>query len=249
MKCIHFACLFLCLTTTFLLSQSNPVALTNQSPTVVPTGTPLVYSAYLGGSGQEGSGVVVKITRALSSFPNPSAYGQTVVFTATFTSSLAAPPDGDPVTFEQASRVLGTGTLKGGKATFSISTLAVGRTAITAVYSGDVSFLGFRTSNGVSQVISKATSTTILTSSQNPSTEGRTVTFTATVVPQFSGTPTGTVVFYDGTTKLKDVTLSGGAAEFTTSKLTSGTHNITAKYDGSADFTDSTSPAVTHTVD
>src|SRR5580658_78423 len=36
MKRIYFACLFLCLTTTFLLSQSNPVPLVNQTASVVP---------------------------------------------------------------------------------------------------------------------------------------------------------------------------------------------------------------------
>jgi len=36
MKCISFACLFLYLTTTFLLSQSNPVPLVNQTATVAP---------------------------------------------------------------------------------------------------------------------------------------------------------------------------------------------------------------------
>ena len=35
MKRTYFVCLFLCLTTTFLLSQSNPVPLINQSTSVV----------------------------------------------------------------------------------------------------------------------------------------------------------------------------------------------------------------------
>ncbi len=47
------------------------------------------------------------------------------------------------------------------------------------------------------------------------------------VAPQSSGTVTGTVNFYDGTTILKTVGLSGGAAKFTTSTLASGTHCIT----------------------
>jgi hypothetical protein len=41
------------------------------------------------------------------------------------------------------------------------------------------------------------------------------------------------LTFYDGTTLLKTVTLSGGKAKFTTSTLTSGTHSITATYNGS----------------
>jgi hypothetical protein len=53
--------------------------------------------------------------------------------------------------------------------------------------------------------------------------------------------PIGTVAFYDGTTKLKTVTLSGGEAKYTTSKLASGSHSITATYGGSTSFDGSSS--------
>jgi hypothetical protein len=62
------------------------------------------------------------------------------------------------------------------------------------------------------------------------------VTFTASVTPEFSGTPTGSVVYKDGTKTLKTVTLSGGVASYTTSTLTHGTHSITATYNGSTSF-------------
>jgi len=73
------------------------------------------------------------------------------------------------------------------------------------------------------------------------------VTFTASVTPQFSGKVTGTVTFYDGTTALKSASLSGGAAKFTTSTLASGTHSITATYNGNASFIGS-SASLTQTV-
>jgi hypothetical protein len=73
----------------------------------------------------------------------------------------------------------------------------------------------------------------------NPSNFGQFVTFTATVKPQFSGTLTGSVTFYDGTTALKTAYLSGGVAKFTTSTLTVGSHTITATYNGSTNFDDS----------
>jgi hypothetical protein len=73
------------------------------------------------------------------------------------------------------------------------------------------------------------------------------VTFTASVAPQFSGTVTGTVTFYDGTTLLKTVAISGGAAKFTTSKLTVGTHTITATYGGSTSF-EGSSASLTQTM-
>jgi hypothetical protein len=174
-------------------------------------------------------------TTTLSSSPNPSIYGQAVTFTATVTSRLGAPPDGETVMFKKGTTVLGTGTLSGGSASFTTATLKVGRSLVNAVYGGDSNFVG-STSKAVSQVVSKATTTTTLASSQNPSNVGQPVTFTATVTPQFAGKVTGTVTFYDGTTALKTVALSGGVAKFTTSTLTSGAHNITATYNGSASF-------------
>ena len=142
--------------------------------------------------------------------------------------------------------VLGTGALTSGSASFTTSTLKVGTNAIKAVYAGDPNFAG-STSKAVSQVVSKATTTTALTSSLNPSKVGQSVTFTASVSPQFSGTPTGTVTFYDGTTLLKTIALSGGAAKYATKTLTSGTHIITATYNGSTSFIGS-SASLTQTV-
>ena len=73
------------------------------------------------------------------------------------------------------------------------------------------------------------------------------MTFTATVTAASpgSGTPTGSVTFYDGTTILGTGSLRGsGTATFTTSSLAVGTHAITAVYGGDANFTTSTSSAV-----
>jgi len=183
---------------------------------------------------------------ALSSSLNPSTYGQAVTFTALVTSVLGAPPDGETVTFMKGAIVLGTRTLSGGSATLTTSTLPVGNNLIKAVYGGDANFLGSK-SNTVNQVVNKATTTTTLASSLNPSNVGQSVTFTASVAPQFSGTVKGTVTFYDGATALKTVALSGGGAKFTTSTLTSGAHNIKATYNGNANF-DGSSASLTQTV-
>jgi hypothetical protein len=105
--------------------------------------------------------------------------------------------------------VLGTGALTGGSANFTTSALPVATNAIAAVYGGDSKF-GYSTSNTVKQVVTKATTTTTLVSSLNPSNFGQSVTFTASMTSQFSGTVKGTVTFYDGTTTLKTVYQSGG---------------------------------------
>ena len=223
------------------------------STTALPAGSNSITAVYSGDTNYSGSTsaplnqVVLATTKTtITSSPNPSSYGQGVTFTATVTSSIGPPPDGETVTFEQGSTVLGTGTLSGGTATFSASTLAPGTKSIKAFYGGDASFAA-STSTAVSQVIGKASSTTTLTSSLNPSAYGQSVTFTATVSPQFSGTPTGTVVFKDGTKTLKSVTLSGGVASYMVSTLAVGSHGITANYNGSMDFTASSAP-LTQTV-
>ena len=207
--------------------------------------TPGAFQTVCGGSPTDclflGDGFVAKIyiaavtTISLSSSPNPSSYGQAVTFTAAVTSGEGAPPDGETVSFMKGATLLGTGTLSGGSASLTISTLPVGTNSITAVYGGDSNFAASK-SKAVGQVVNKATTTTTLASSPNPSNFGQSVTFAATVTPQFSGRVTGTVTFYDGTTALKTVALSGGVAKFTTSTLTSGAHSITATYNGSASF-------------
>ncbi len=181
-----------------------------------------------------------KTTTNLSSSLNPSVYGEAVTFTAVVNSAMGAPPDGDNVTFEQGTKILGTAPLSGGSANLTISTFTAATDNIKAVYSGDSTFAA-STSNTVKQLVSPATTTTILVSSQNPSGTGQSVTFTAVVAPEFAGTATGTVGIYNGSTKLGSVMLSGGVANYATTKLPVGTNSITAVYNGSIFFETSTS--------
>ena len=100
--------------------------------------------------------------------------------------------------------------------------------------------------SGVVEVLlqgsSKISTTTSLRSSLNPSNVGQSVTFSAKVTSQGSGTPTGTVTFTDGSTTLGSSSLnSSGVATLTTSTLAIGTHNIKANYGGDSTFGGSTS--------
>lgn len=95
----------------------------------------------------------------------------------------------------------------------------------------------------------KASTITGMTSSANPSVLHQSVTFTATVTPQGSGTPTGTVTFSDGTTAIcTAVAMSSGEALCTISTLALGPHSITAVYSGDTNFLGSTSPPFGQTV-
>jgi hypothetical protein len=94
----------------------------------------------------------------------------------------------------------------------------------------------------------KAASTTTVSSSQNSVMVGQSITFTGRVVGS-SGSPTGTVTFQDGSTKLGIGTLSGGGATFQTQSLAAGIHNITATYSGDSNFNASASSVLSQTVD
>ncbi|HLJ92627.1 MAG TPA: kelch repeat-containing protein [Gemmataceae bacterium] len=93
-------------------------------------------------------------------------------------------------------------------------------------------------------------SNTGLVSNASSSTHGQVVTFTATVSPaQGSGTPTGTVIFSDGSATLGASPLdANGQARFSTPVLDIGTHTISAAYSGDNVFASSSSPILIETV-
>jgi hypothetical protein len=179
----------------------------------------------------------------------PSALGQSVTFTATVTTPNGGgvTPD-QTVTFMNGTAVLGTPqTLPAnGIVTYQTSTLPLGSNPITAVYSGDatIEVLG-STSNVVNQDVQTTSTIAVTSAPSNTTTYGSQVTFTATVTPGATTTvaPTGTVNFLDGGTQIGTGTLSGNpaTAQFQTSSLAVGTHNITVTYLGDTNFTGSTS--------
>jgi hypothetical protein len=173
-------------------------------------------------------------TSTVTSSGSPSSFGQSVAFTATVSSSGPTPTG--TVTFKSGTNTLGTQMLSGGAATLNDSTLIVGTHSITVVYSGDANNAA-STSTAISQVVTKAATSITLTASPNPSMTGQSVTFTATVTSSTTGTPTGSVTFKFGTKTLGTAALSAGVAMLTTTSLATGTDTITATYNGSADFT------------
>lgn len=101
---------------------------------------------------------------------------------------------------------------------------------------------------GIWEITTSKPTITMVSSSQNPSTFGQSVTFTA-VVSSNLGTPTGAVQFKDGSSNMgAPVTLSGGSASITTASVSGGTHTITATYSGDANFADSAGTLPTQTV-
>ena len=83
-----------------------------------------------------------------------------------------------------------------------------------------------------------------LASSLNPARAGQSVTFTAQL-SSTQGTPTGSVEFMDGSTILATQTLStSGAASYSTSTLSVGSHSITALYLPTGNFSNASASLV-----
>jgi uncharacterized repeat protein (TIGR03803 family) len=221
--------------------------------TIISVGTSSITAVYAGNTkflASTSSPLSQVVTQAttnvtLTSSLNPSTFGQSVTIRATVAPQFSGTPGGE-VTFKSGNVILGVAKAIGGVASFTATALGAGTDSITAVYRGNTDFSG-SISSALSQVVNQATSTVTLTSSQNPSSVGQSVTFTATVAPQLSGTPAGKVVFKNGSRSLATVMLAGGVATYNTSSLTSGSYTVTAKYNGNNNFSAS-STTLTQTV-
>jgi FtsP/CotA-like multicopper oxidase with cupredoxin domain len=188
-------------------------------------------------------------TTVVTSNRNPTAtYGQNTTFTATVRPVTGTGIPTGTVQFNiDGTNVGGPLTLNAqGRATFSTASLPAGTHNVIAVYSGSATFSGSGSAAFV-QVVIQAVSTTVVTSSRNPSVSGQSVTFTARVTPLAA---TGTVTFFvDGSALGGPVTLDAtGRATLVVSTLAVGSHAVTAMYGGSTNYLQSASTTLTQTV-
>ena len=243
-----------------VLLSADAAALGNVALYPLGSGTHNVDASYLGDSVYIPSisstipllAQPVSTTLALAVSPTSGTLsGQPLALTATLNPyAIGTPPpnptnqyytttDTETVNFYDGTTLLGPGTLHNGVATYTTSALPVGSDPISAVYVGDSNYL-----TSTSSTINVTVSNIILSSSLNPSLFTQSVTFTATVVAG-----TGSVTFYDGTTALATVNLTGTTATYTTSTLTVNLHSITAQYSGDSTHSAATSPVLTQEVD
>jgi hypothetical protein len=179
----------------------------------------------------------VKVGKAVSTVSvaasaNPAIYGTAVTLTAKVTDSDGAVATG-PVVFKEGTSVYGTVSLAAGSAQFVLPTLPIGTHKITAQYGGDTAD---GTANGtISLVIQGAPTTTTVTTSNQATNFGQSVTFTATITAT-AGSPDGTLTFKNGSAVLGTVAVSGGQAQFSVATLAAGTHTITALYNGGSAY-------------
>jgi hypothetical protein len=171
--------------------------------------------------------------------------------TVTFTANVSNPqvtPTGK-VTFidETTNGILGQGTISGGVATLKIA--LAGQHIVKAYFAGGgTSALAPATSSGTATVNAtqgNASSSTALSANIGGTTTtqaavGRAVTLNATIT--VGGTAaTGTVSFYNGSTLIGSGAVSSNAASLVTSFNVVGTANVTATYNGDAQYVPSTS--------
>jgi Bacterial Ig-like domain (group 3)/FG-GAP-like repeat len=180
-----------------------------------------------------------------STTPSTLVYKQPFSLNASVTASLTQTPHPTgSVTYKDGTTTLGSAAL--GSAIYISAGLTVGAHSGSVAYSGDSNF-NPHTVTGT-KTVGKASSSTKLASSLNPSTHGQAVTFTATVVPQFAGVPTGKITLKNGSAVLASVTMSSGKATYTTASLSVGTHSVTATYTGDGNFNGSASPVLSQKV-
>ncbi len=181
---------------------------------------------------------VTTTTTALSSSESSSVVGQLVTFTAVIAAQAArSPSPTGSVSFVNGSTVMASVALNGGAAQFTTTSLALGSHSVRAIFGGNTVDTGSE-SAAVGLSVQPDDATIIVTPSANPSPPNSAMTLTAAVgaAAPGSGTPTGTVTFYNGKKKIGFATLDNGMATLATKKLTLGTHTITVIYGGDADF-------------
>lgn len=113
---------------------------------------------------------------------------------------------------------------------------------LQASYSGDSNYSA-STSSLITLTAAPIATSLQLSSSGLSVPVGTSLTFTATVQQTLAGlSPTGTVQFYDGSSALgSPVSITIGAATYSTDSLSAGTHSITAQYSGDSNYAPSTS--------
>ena len=234
------------------LDSSGHASLTTSTLPVGPDQIQAVYAgdtSFKASSSPQETVTVAKAptTTALTVNPTTSTFGSSVALTATVTPTTTGigTPTGT-VEFLNGTTEIETVAMVNGVATLNTTTLPAGTDSITAVYESDDNFAA-STSTAVTATVTVVPTATTLTASPTNPPLGGTVELTATVAPTNgnTGTPSGTVTFFDGTNVLGTGSLStGGVATLATTGLTGGVNVLTATFNAGGNFGTSTSNTV-----
>ncbi len=208
---------------------------------------------FVGGSSAQLSQTVTRATPGvvLAGNPNPSVFGQTVVFTITVGLPGAPANPSGTVTLTDAGTVIAERTLDtNGIAAISVASFLPGTHSLVAQYSGDANYTS-AASAALAQTVNKSPTVTTLTTFPNPSVFGQSIAMRVLVASSGDGhgIPSGNVTFIDGGSSIGTTTLApDGTATLNMDSLAVGTHSITANYGSDPNFLASTSPVVSQNV-
>ena len=263
--------------TCFLGAQFNPVALTTSTATYteanITPALPFIPTITLSGLGANltpTTSVTVLTSPATGNpqFGTPFVVSTTVTPTQCNTSAPSCTPTGTVQFFVGTTPVGAPAALNSsGIASSSISGQNVGTFTVTAVYNGDT-FYGSSTASPLSITVTTGTASAVVSFSSASLPQFQPLTISAKLSSASGSVPTGTVTFFaDGNTIGAATLNSAGIASITDPQLTdshgnainpvpspnsfglfAGMHVITAAYSGDANYSKSTSPAATLTI-
>lgn len=215
-----------------------------------------IKATYAGDFNFEGSssGTLVQVitgvptSTSLLVTPNPTSAFSPIVLGSVVHSEYGFPTGS--VVFTANGNVLGTATLdSSGAASVTVSSLGTGTYPIVANYTADTLFQ--RSSSApVQEVVTGLDTVVALTGVPNPMSVNQAVIFSTIVraAQKNPNRPSGVITLLDGTATLGTMPLdASGAASFSITTLGFGTHTVTARYSGSANFSPS-SASITESV-
>lgn len=226
----------------------------------LPVGSELVTASYAGSSTFNASSsaaititvksAVISTATTLSASSSSIRENSPVTLTASVKPSSGTSLPNGSISFYNGTALIGSATLAAGSASLTTSSLPAGTDVITAAYAGTSTFSA-STSVGLSIKVTQPVVATVtsLSVSSSSVTENTSITLNATVRQSIgTATPTGTVVFYDGSNPIGIASLTSGTASLSTSSLSVGLHRFTSTYEGTSGFAGSTSNAISVTV-
>ena len=251
-------------------TDSCSITLTAGQPTASGTcnlvsttaGSKTITATYAGSANYDGSSGTAThtvnkastTTSITSDLPDPTVVGQPYSIAVSVARiGSTGQPIGTVTVSDGTATCLATVAGSGGTSTgsCSLTSTTAGAKALTASYGGDSNFNASTTAASTPHQVSKAnTSTTITSDLPDPSVVGQPVAiaFSVTVTGLGAGTPTGTVTVSDADS-LQTCTASVATGSCQIAFTAAGTHHLTATYAGDSNFNGSAStPATIHVV-
>ena len=181
-------------------------------------------------------------TVTASSSPNPSIFGEDVRVSASIASASGHPATG----FMFVYGICGGWEVPAGGSHLcqDMRSKGTGTYPVSAYYSGDNCNAPASSSNTAIQVINPANTTTKISSTHNPSVQGKPVKFWVVVTAPYGGPVQGSVTLTSGATVLGTIQLETGRGSIDISSLPVGQDTITATYPPNGNYVGSSASLV-----